>query len=602
MSSRPAALSRLLPDLAAFAREVLDYAGPKAKWAAAAVTAGAFLESAGVLLIVPLLGIVVGSGEKSGKLRFIGEMFSAAGLRTPVTRLVALLAVFAVIMAVRAIVISYRDITLAGLQIGFAEHLRGRVAEKLARAEWTDLVALRHARITHVMSGDVQRIGSATHFLIQLTLSLVLIVAQSALAFYLSPALATLAFVLIVISIVAMIPMLKRTHALSEYLTQSNLTLLNSTAQFLGALKMAISQNLQDAFVAEFDLTLRDISARQIANSRQNTNRRLVTTTLSAFVGGSLVLIGFALFHVPTPVLITILIVIGRMSGPANQIQMSAQQLVSALPAFKAVKALELDLGKAKRPAAGSYAAPNLPAGPIVFDRVTFIHPADGEDGEERGVRAISVRIADGEFLGIVGTSGSGKTTFADLLVTLLQPQAGEISVGGCRLDEPAFAAWRDSVSYVSQDPFLFHDTVRKNLGWASPHASEAEMWDMLALTGAVEIVKRLSHGLDTVLGERGTLISGGERQRIALARALLRHPRLLILDEATSAIDIPGERAILERLANLPSRPTIVMIAHRPQSLARCTRVLTMENGRLSETPSPAEATPDRLHVPQKV
>jgi ATP-binding cassette subfamily C protein len=132
----------------------------------------------------------------------------------------------------------------------------------------------------------------------------------------------------------------------------------------------------------------------------------------------------------------------------------------------------------------------------------------------------------------------------------------------------------------VSQDPFLFHDSIRANLLWARADAEEAELWRVLSLAGADTLVERI--GLDTVVGERGGLLSGGERQRIALARALLRRPVFLLLDEATNAIDIDSEAAILARLAADPNRPTIVMIAHRESSLALCERRVELRDGRI--------------------
>jgi ATP-binding cassette subfamily C protein len=138
-------------------------------------------------------------------------------------------------------------------------------------------------------------------------------------------------------------------------------------------------------------------------------------------------------------------------------------------------------------------------------------------------------------------------------------------------------------VSYVSQDPFLFHETIRRNLLWARPEASEGELWAALEAAGADMLVRRLPAGLETVVGERGTLVSGGERQRIALARALLRRPRLLLLDEATNAIDVAGEGLLLRRLRAGPERPTIIMIAHREQSLAHCERIIELREGRLA-------------------
>jgi len=181
----------------------------------------------------------------------------------------------------------------------------------------------------------------------------------------------------------------------------------------------------------------------------------------------------------------------------------------------------------------------------------------------------------------VSGPTGAGKTTFADLLIGLLEPDSGEIAVGGIPLRGAAATGWRDHVSYVVQDPYMFRDTIRRNLSWANPQASDAEIWEALATAGVGEFVAGLPAGLDTVLGERGTLISGGERQRLCLARAVLRRPYLFVLDEATSAIDVPAERKIIKAMLDLKPRPTVVMIAHRDQSLAYCDRVLRLQNGR---------------------
>jgi ABC-type multidrug transport system fused ATPase/permease subunit len=144
-------------------------------------------------------------------------------------------------------------------------------------------------------------------------------------------------------------------------------------------------------------------------------------------------------------------------------------------------------------------------------------------------------------------------------------------------------AAWRHAIAYVSQDAFLSHDTLRRNVCWMNPRASETDIWEALVCAGADALVRRMEAGLDTVVGERGTLVSGGERQRLALARAILRKPRVLVLDEATSAIDVAGEREIFARLRNLSPRPTIVVIAHRAESLALCDRQLRFEAGAVS-------------------
>jgi len=245
--------------------------------------------------------------------------------------------------------------------------------------------------------------------------------------------------------------------------------------------------------------------------------------------------------------------------------------MVYTLPSFLAVRALGEQLGEA---AGATSPVPSPPPGPIALDGVTYRHAGGG------GVADVTLTVPPGAFVGIAGASGAGKTTLVDLLITLLSPQSGELRVGGVSLHGARATGWRDRLAYVPQEGFLFHDSIRRNLGWGAGALDDAALWDALALAGADALVRALPEGLDTVVGERGALLSGGERQRLAIARALLRRPRLLVLDEATNAIDAASEAMLLARLAALDPRPTIVMISHRAESLGVCDQVITIERG----------------------
>lgn len=576
------AMDTLLARSLEFARDFAQFAGRQGIFAVVYVALGALLEGVGLVLLVPILTIVTETDHRgNGVLNYTLALFDRIGVHTKPGRLMALLAIFVFLMIARAIAVSLRDVTLYRLQNRFVETRRSRITEHLAAARWDIIAKLRHARILQVMNADIMQIGAAARFLIQASVSLIMLISQGALAFYLSPALAAFAYVMLLIAALSMGPALRRSHNLGAFATRTNIALTNSTTQFLGGLKLAVSQNLQDQYVSEFNATLRGLTAQQIAFIRKQTNRHLIVGMTFALVGALVVLVGFAFLNIQPAILMTLMLILTRMNGPATVIQQGLQQFTQGLPAYTQIKDLERELLPAPRLAAQNGATASSAHGAIVFHDVRFRH---GDDAGPFMLDGVDLTIPPGAFIGIAGDSGAGKTTLADLLVGLLTPEGGEISVGGKKLDTDTLTAWRNRISYVSQDPFLFHDTVRRNLTWAKSDASEDDLWAALRLAGAEALVRRMEAGLDTVVGERGTLVSGGERQRIALARAMLREPQLLILDEATNAIDVAGEREILGQLANRTPRPTIIMIAHRSESLALCERILVLADGRLTE------------------
>jgi len=562
-------------------RAITGFAGRTGLYAIVYIAIGAVFESFGLVLIIPLVGVVIGgTGDKVGRFQNIADAaFATIGVTTPFSRLAVILGGFAILMVVRGIVITLRDRTVNTLQVGFVEHTRGSVATALADAGWTQVLKLRHARILAVMGSDIQRITTSVHFMLQAFIAVMILLAQVALSFWLSPKLALFALGLLIVAAAVMVPVLRRARNLGQFISRANHSLIDTTTQFLNGLKLALSQDLQGTFVDEFRQTLRGLTSQQTTFFVRQSISRNMLLTLSAFVGAAVVLVGYGVLGLPAPILFTFLLVIARMSGPTTQIQQGFQNLALGLPAYEAITKL-LDELKAQTPPAPSAARIPL-EGPIVLEGVSYQHPHT-DDSASHGVRSASLTIAPGSILGLAGMSGAGKTTLADLLVGLLLPQTGRIVVGDKLLDDTTLPSWRAQLSYISQDPFLFHDTVRRNLLWAKPDATEDEMWAALVFAGADEIVRRMDGSIDAVVGERGTLVSGGERQRIALARAILRKPRMLVMDEATNAIDIEGEKRLLEGLAALEPRPTIVMIAHRAESMALCEHVVRMQDGLL--------------------
>ena len=192
------------------------------------------------------------------------------------------------------------------------------------------------------------------------------------------------------------------------------------------------------------------------------------------------------------------------------------------------------------------------------------------------------MEIPIGKSVGIVGTSGSGKTTVVDILLGLLRLQSGEILADGVEVREH-YREWLKNIGYIPQSIFMIDASIRKNVafGYADDEIDDEKVWEALKEAQLDEFVKGLPAGLDTSIGERGIRISGGQRQRIGIARALFEDPEVLVLDEATSALDNDTEAAIMESINRLHGRKTLIIIAHRLQTIEKCDMVYRIENGK---------------------
>jgi ATP-binding cassette subfamily C protein len=193
----------------------------------------------------------------------------------------------------------------------------------------------------------------------------------------------------------------------------------------------------------------------------------------------------------------------------------------------------------------------------------------------------VSLTLKSRTTTAVMGESGAGKSTLADVMMGLLDLDAGHLRVDGRDISGPALIDWRNSVSYVPQDAFLFNDSIRRNLLWGDLQASDTDLTQALQ-RAAAEFVFELPLGLDTLVGDGGVLLSGGERQRIALARALLKKPALLILDEATSALDRGNEARIRQAIENLHGDLTVLIIGHRLPTLEHADHIIVMDKGRI--------------------
>ena len=284
------------------------------------------------------------------------------------------------------------------------------------------------------------------------------------------------------------------------------------------------------------------------------------------------------------PVLLGYILVLNRAVSRAGIIYAIRAKVSKAMPSIKYL-ANFFDHGGRSESSHGTQTIQG-PLQSIRFNSVSFVYPG----GSEAALNDLSFEINPGEFLGIVGTSGAGKSTLVDLLVDLYRPTVGSISINDVTSDQADAAAWRQMFSVVSQNDLVLHDTVRNNMLFAKENATEDEIVKATKQARAYDFICRLESGLDTKVGELGYKLSGGQLQRIAMARAILRDTPILIFDEATSALDSLTEQEIVDQLEYHRDGRTIISIAHRLSTLKNADRIMVLQQGQIYEIGSHTE------------
>ncbi|MEV8638360.1 ABC transporter ATP-binding protein [Streptosporangium sp. NPDC051023] len=317
-----------------------------------------------------------------------------------------------------------------------------------------------------------------------------------------------------------------------------------------------------------------------------------LATALVYGAGGVLAVGG--VFELGTLVALAALLM--RLYGPLTSLSNMHVDVMTALVSFDRVfEVLDLKPMVAERPDAAA-----VPQGPatVEFEDVRFRYPAASEvslasleavgrpdtgPGQEV-LRGISFTARPGEMIALVGHSGAGKTTITSLVSRLYDVDEGAVRINGLDVRDATLASLRESVGVVMQDAHLFHDTIGANLAYARPGATEEEIWDALRAAQIAELVEGLPEGLETVVGDRGYRLSGGEKQRLALARLLLKEPRVVVLDEATAHLDSESEAAVQRALKSALAGRTSLVIAHRLSTIREADQILVVQDGRIVE------------------
>ncbi|MEA3067693.1 MAG: ATP-binding cassette, subfamily bacterial [Sphingomonadales bacterium] len=561
--------------VAALLKDYRGFAGGRLGLALALMFLGALAEGFGLLMIVPLAMIAINGGD-SHILRFAPW---AAGWSVE-RRFMVALGLFLGAMAARSLLLVARDSLLARLNADYEADLRLRAAATLASRGWPFASRIGQAGMQSLLLNDVPRASQAAAYVQSMAVGATMLMIQLTLTFVLSPTLTLVAIAFLAAASLVSLRFTRRGVRSGMAIVDAMEESAGSGFRLHAGLKAALAQGTVPAFLAEYSSSLRRAAGQFAHFARDYSVAQQLASFGAALVAAVLLLVGVRVLMLPFPVLITSLILFARMSAPAQLLQNSAVRAAAHAPAFAAI---DRRLGPLDGAVPSDRPRERLEWSELELDEAGYEH----EPG--LGLGKVSLRLRRGEWLGISGASASGKTTLVDLVAGLLLPQTGAIRLDGRPLDEEALERWRGAIAYVGQEGSVFNDTVRGNLLAEGASVDEVSLWQALETVGLGSRVRAFASGLNESVGDRGSQLSGGERQRLVLARALLRRPSLLILDEATAALDPEGEASLIERLKALEPRPAALVVAHRPSTLVSCDFVMTIQHG---TTKSPSSGT----------
>lgn len=579
------------------------------RFAAVAVLAvvTAMAEGVGLMLLVPLLDLLGVTGSSDAG---VAASDGAGGVATALRALgrhldlgEALL-LYVLLVAAAGAVVWARSVAATALQSDYVEALRLRLHQAVLAMGWPALGAQRQADLSHAMIAEVGQCSFAVQQLLQMLAALMQLPVLLLGALLLSPGFTAGVLLLAFGLTLALRPLNRRAFALGGLLADSQRALNAELADQIAGLRLIKGFGVEEARAACVHSLATRARGRQLDQARASATARMVQRLAAAAAAALALWVGLARMGLALSDLLVLLALFARLMGAALRVQECWRIILLQLPIHARLMEELADWRRAAEPPPAG--EPPVLARAIALRGVGYGYADAGRGGQRaqgQGARAalagLDAEIPAFATTAVVGPSGAGKSTLADIVMGLVPPDVGRLEIDGWPLDGPARAAWRRRVGYVPQDPFLFHATVRENLLLAQPEVEEAELWWALEGAAVDGVVRALPRGLDTVVGDRGSRLSGGERQRLALARALLRRPDLLVLDEATASLDAETESLVAGSLRRLQGRLTLLVVAHRPSTVRGADHVLVLEGGRLlaaGDWPAVRAAVGDRL------
>jgi ATP-binding cassette subfamily C protein len=534
---------------------------------------GGIAEGVGLATLLPVMSIAMGGGDaqNSPSAAVITDALSYIGI----TPSLAILLTFAIGGIVLKNLLNLAAMTYVGYSVAqVTTGMRRDLVDNLLNVRWNYFTQQPLGRITNSLSVDATRAGQAYMSAANFLVNAIQAVVYSVVALFVSWKVALIA-IAIGAGIAAFLSFLvKSAKKAGRKQTRHTAGFITYLSDALNNIKPLKAMARQDNFARLIDrniVGLRRAMRRQVVARQALKN---IDEILAAVALGVGLMLAITYWKVSPAELAVIAILLIQLVNAISRIQKEYQNATIYESAYYNVQDQIVESGAEREIDLGT-AIPSFEKGCKLVN-VSFSHP------KTPVLRDVSLEFPKGTITVLTGPSGSGKTTITDLLIGFRTPDSGRVLIDNRPLHEFVLREWRTMIGYVPQELVLFHDSVFSNIALGDPEIGEAEVRAALKAAGALEFVENMAEGLHTQVGEKGTKVSGGQRQRIALARALVTRPRILILDEVTSALDPETERAIVENILALRGEATIIAITHRPALLEIADQIYELAEGRI--------------------
>jgi ATP-binding cassette subfamily C protein len=530
----------------------------------------------GMLTVLPLLEISIGGGGAESRYSqyYTAVLWTFGLLPTIGTTLLIIVLLICAKSLLNLVAMDYVGRVVAQM----ASDLRIRLMRAIASASWKFFVSNPIGKFTNAVVSHPQEASSTYRASCQFMAAILETAILVVVSLMISPV-ATLGgvlFGLLVVTLLGRFVAIARRAGSQTFVAMEALS--SQLADLLQGIKTLKAMNCERQLTPILEHESEEINQATrklvLAKYGLSTMREPVAALVLAL--GLYLALSYA--KIGMPELVTTAILFYRISVAIGSIQAAYQIIGSSERFYWGLEELTDDALRNAEPTNSGKLKPPTDWRSVEFDAVSFDY-----EGKEV-LKDVSLKIQRRTFTAIVGPSGSGKTTLVDILCAIVNPRKGNVCIDGLVLSEVDIGVWRRNIGYVPQEFSLFHDTVMNNVSLRDSSVSREDVERALRAAEAWGFIEELSMGIDTVVGERGLTLSGGQRQRIAIARALVRNPQLLILDEATTALDPKTEKEVLDTLKKLASHVTVVAISHQPALMAAADRVFMLERGALHE------------------